>query len=113
MLLLGGSAGEAGPMEDNLNNLLQAVFALFRNLSDIGDTWGDPWGWLFPTLVALGTALAFVAGIRYVFEASQGQIRGWFMLAVVVVAFLAFAAIFQNGRDDAGAEDPALAPADE
>lgn len=111
MLLLAGPAEEVGPMEDNLNNLLQAVFALFRNLSDIGETWGSPWGWLFPTLVALGTALAFVAGIRYVFDASQGQIKGWFTVAVLVVGFLVFAAIFQNGQSDT-ADDPALAPAD-
>lgn len=98
---------ESGPMMDNLNNVLDGIFGLFENLATMGESWGEPWDWLFPTLVALFIVLAFFAGFRFVFDISAKPTQKLFLFTLAIVALLAFVAL--RGDPDQNATSNGMA----
>jgi len=101
------TASEPDSMRDNLNDMLHAIFGLFEDLAEMGETWGEPWSWLFPTLVALFVVLAFFAGFRFVFDISAKPTQKLFLAALAIVALLAFMAI--RGDENQNATSNGLA----
>ena len=100
--------GAEQDMTENVDGLFDSIFGIFENLIEIGEGWGEPWGWLFPTLVALGVVLAFAAGIQSVFSTSASKIRPIFVFALAVVGLLAFAAMREAEENSLGpVDDPA------
>lgn len=92
---------------ENIDNFFQAIFGLFENLAEIGEGWGEPWGWLFPTFVALFVVLAFFAGFQSVFGLSEAKIKPFFVFALAIIALLAFVAI--RGDTDQNATSNGMA----
>lgn len=96
-----------GSMSDNIDSIFQSIFGLFENLAEIGEGWGDPWGWLFPTFVALFVVFAFFAGFQSVFSLSSDKVKPFFVFALAIIALLAFVAI--RGDDAQNATSNGLA----
>lgn len=95
------------PMSDNIDGFFQAIFGFFENLAEIGERWGGPWGWLFPTFVALFVIFAFFAGFQSVFSLSSDKIKPFFVFALAIIALLAFVAI--RGDSDQNANSNGMA----
>ncbi len=96
-----------GSMSDNIDAFFRAIFGIFESLAEIGEGWGEPWGWLFPTFVALFVVLAFFAGFQSVFGLSSDKVKPFFVFALAIIALLAFVAI--RGDEDQNATSNSLA----
>ncbi len=96
-----------GSMSDNIDGFFQAIFGIFENLAEIGEGWGDPWGWLFPTVVALFVVFAFFAGFQSVFSLSSDKVKPFFVFALAIIALLAFVAL--RGDENQNATSNGLA----
>ncbi len=96
-----------GSMSDNIDGFFQAIFGIFENLAEIGEGWGDPWGWLFPTFVALFVVFAFFAGFQSVFSLSSDKVKPFFVFALAIIALLAFVAL--RGDENQNATSNGLA----
>lgn len=96
------AVSEEQTLNDSFNRLFQAIFDIFEDISLLGDEWGEPWGTLLPVFVALGTALAVVGGVRYVFWHMQEKIKPFFFVALLIVGAVSYVAI----RDTDLANDP-------
>jgi hypothetical protein len=95
-------------IEDNLRDLFESIIGLFENLADVSADWPEPWNWVFPAFLALILALAFVAGIRYVFEKMQEWVRPWLFVAVLVIGLATVAAVVARSQSTSSEGAPAL-----
>lgn len=102
MVIHATASSTADPtMNENFSGLFESIFGIFDDLAEIGSEWGEPWGWLLPTFVAIAVALAFVGGTRYIFQKAQERIRPVFFFALLVVGLLAFGAIWTSNEQQA------------
>jgi hypothetical protein len=89
------------PMMDNLNDIIHSIVGLFQNFVTMGESWGEPWDFVFPAFLALFFALAFFHGFRHVFFLSAKKTRPVFLFALLVVAVLVFSAIRNDADQNA------------
>ncbi|MEO1063371.1 MAG: hypothetical protein AAFZ07_18295 [Actinomycetota bacterium] len=99
-------------MEDDGNAFFDAIIDFFRATVEVGESWGDPWGVVFPLAVVLFFAVLLIGGLQSVAGSLDKQVRPWFGLVIILIAVLVFAALNSErlSADDSD-PDPGVVPA--
>jgi len=64
------------------------IFGFFRSASELGATWGEPWGLLFPVLILVFLSFVVVGGFRYTTEILQEQLFKKLLFGAVILTGL-------------------------
>lgn len=94
--------------DDGGNEFFGPIFDFFAAAARMGESWGEPWGLLFPAALALFLAIWVFGGLRYAAEKVQEDLVKWIGVTLAVIAVLIVAAL--NRERLQFDNDPAAVP---